>query len=122
MMWISIRSTSTVHFWARAREPRRRGAKLVAIDPYRSLTAEKCNQHIALLPGTDGALALGVMHVLVAEGLVDEDYIAKYTLGYDELKARLKEYPPEWAAATCGIGVQEVVPLARDYRTLKPAA
>ncbi len=122
VIWGSNPITSNLHMWARAQEAKRRGAKLIAIDPYRSLTAEKCSQHIALLPGTDGALALGMMHVLVAEGLVDEDYISKYTLGYEELKARLKQYPPEWAAETCGISVQEVVQLARDYGTLKPAA
>jgi anaerobic selenocysteine-containing dehydrogenase len=122
VIWGSNPITSNLHFWSRAQEAKRRGAKLVAIDPYRSLTAEKCSQHIALLPGTDGALALGMMHVLIAEGLVDEDYVSKYTLGYEELKERVKRYPPEWAARICGIGVEEVVQLARDYGTLKPAA
>src|SRR5262249_42272163 len=70
--------TSNLHFWSRAQEAKRRGAKIVAIDPYRSLTAEKCTQHIALLPGTDGALALAMMHVLIEEDLVDRDYIEKY--------------------------------------------
>jgi anaerobic selenocysteine-containing dehydrogenase len=122
VIWGSNPIASNLHFWTRAQEAKRRGAKLVAIDPYRSLTAEKCSQHIALLPGTDGALALGMMHVLVAEGLTDEDYISKYTVGYEELKQRLKQYPPEWAAATCGITVEEVVQLAREYGTVKPAA
>jgi anaerobic selenocysteine-containing dehydrogenase len=122
LIWGSNPITSNLHFWSRAQEAKRRGAKLVAIDPYRSLTAEKCSQHIALLPGTDGALALGMMHVLIAEGLIDEDYVAKYTLGYDELKARVKQYPPAWAAETCGITETEIVQLARDYGTLKPAA
>jgi anaerobic selenocysteine-containing dehydrogenase len=122
VIWGSNPITSNLHFWSRAQEAKRRGARLVAIDPYRSLTAEKCSQHIALLPGTDGALALGLMHVLIAEGLVDEDYVSKYTLGYEELKERVKQYPPEWAAETCGIDVKEVVQLARDYGTLKPAA
>ena len=122
VIWGSNPITSNLHFWSRAQEAKRRGAKLVAIDPYRSLTAEKCSQHIALLPGTDGALALGMMHVLVAEGLVDQDYVSKYTLGYEELKERIKQYPPEWAAKTCGIPAEEVVQLARDYGTLKPAA
>jgi len=122
LIWGSNPITSNLHMWARAQEAKRRGAKLVAIDPYRSLTAEKCSQHIALLPGTDGALALGMMHVLVAEGLVDQDYVSKYTLGYEELKERLRQYPPEWAAKTCGIAFEEVVQLARDYGTVKPAA
>jgi anaerobic selenocysteine-containing dehydrogenase len=122
VIWGSNPIASNLHFWTRAQEAKRRGAKLVAIDPYRSLTAEKCSQHIALLPGTDGALALGMMHVLVAEGLVDLDYVSKYTLGYEELKERLKRYPPDWAARTCGITEEEVVQLARDYGTAKPAA
>jgi anaerobic selenocysteine-containing dehydrogenase len=122
VIWGSNPITSNLHFWSRAQEAKRRGAKLVAIDPYRSLTAEKCSQHIALLPGTDGALALGMMHVLIAEGLVDQDYVSKYTLGYEELKERLKQYPPAWAAKTCGITVEEVVQLARDYGSVKPAA
>jgi anaerobic selenocysteine-containing dehydrogenase len=122
VIWGSNPVTSNLHFWARAQEAKRRGAKLVAIDPYRSLTAEKCSQHIALLPGTDAALALGMMHVLIAEGLIDQDYVSKYTLGYEELKERLKQYPPEWAAQTCGITVEEVVQLARDYGSVKPAA
>ena len=122
VIWGSNPIASNLHFWSRAQEAKRRGAKLVAIDPYRSLTAEKCSQHIALLPGTDGALALGMMHVLIAEGLIDEDYVAKYSLGYAELKERIRRYSPEWAAETCGIGVEEVVQLARDYGTMKPAA
>jgi anaerobic selenocysteine-containing dehydrogenase len=122
LIWGSNPITSNLHFWTRAQEAKRRGAKLVAIDPYRSLTAEKCTQHVAPLPGTDGALALGVMHVLIAEGLVDEDYVSKYTLGYEELKERVKQYSPEWAAATCGLAKEEIVQLARDYGTAKPAA
>ena len=122
VIWGSNPIASNLHFWSRAQEAKRRGAKLVAIDPYRSLTAEKCSQHIALLPGTDGALALGMMHVLVAEGLIDQDYVSKYTLGYEELKKRLKQYPPDWAATTCGITLEEVVQLARDYGAVKPAA
>ena len=122
LIWGSNPIASNLHFWTRAQEAKRRGAKLVAIDPYRSLTAEKCTQHIALLPGTDGALALGMMHVLIADGLIDEDYVSKYTLGYEELKKRIEQYPPEWAARTCGLTEEEVVQLARDYGTAKPAA
>src|SRR5574340_1017304 len=70
VIWGSNSITSNLHFWMRAQEAKRRGAKLVAIDPYRTATAEKCHQHIALLPGTDAAFALGLMHVLIAEGLV----------------------------------------------------
>jgi anaerobic selenocysteine-containing dehydrogenase len=122
LIWGSNPITSNLHFWARAQEAKRRGAKVIAIDPYRSLTAEKCTQHVAPLPGTDGALALGMMHVLISEGLVDADYVSRYTLGYEELKEKTKQYPPEWAAQTCGLPVEEIVQLARDYGTVKPAA
>jgi anaerobic selenocysteine-containing dehydrogenase len=122
LIWGSNPITSNLHFWTRAQEAKRRGAKLVAIDPYRSLTAEKCSQHIALLPGTDGALALGMMHVLIKDGLIDRDYVSRYTLGFDPLEQRVKQYSPEWAARTCGITVEEVVQLARNYGTVKPAA
>ncbi|MDT1857789.1 molybdopterin-dependent oxidoreductase, partial [Acinetobacter baumannii] len=80
LIWGGNPIASNLHFWMRAQEAKRRGATLIAIDPYRSLTAEKCHQHIALLPGTDAALALGMMHVLIAEDLLDHDYIEQYTL------------------------------------------
>src|SRR5687767_7003462 len=121
--WGANPIVSNLHLWSRVQAAKRRGAKIVAIDPYRSLSAEKCSQHIALLPGTDGALALGMMHVLISEGLLDRDYIAQHTLGFDGLEKRvLESYSPQWAARTCGITVQEVVQLARDYGTTKPAA
>ena len=122
LIWGSNPIASNLHFWSRAQEAKRRGAKLVAIDPYRSLTAEKCTQHIAPLPGTDGALALGMMHVLIRENLIDEDYVSRFTLGFDQLKERIKIHTPEWAAQICGLAVQEIVQLARDYGNTKPAA
>ncbi len=115
LIWGGNPIASNLHLWMRVQEAKRRGAKLIAIDPYRSLTAEKCHQHIALLPGTDAALALGMMHVLIAEDLVDHDYVAKYTLGYEELKQRVLEWTPERTAETCGITAEEVIELARAY-------
>ena len=115
IIWGGNPIASNLHFWMRAQEAKRRGAKLIAIDPYRSLTAEKCHQHIALLPGTDAALALGMMHVLIREDLLDADYIAQHTLGFEQLKARAAEWTPERAAETCGITAEEVIGLARDY-------
>lgn len=115
LIWGGNPIASNLHFWMRAQEAKRRGATLIAIDPYRSLTAEKCHQHIALLPGTDAALALGMMHVLIKEDLLDHDYIERYTLGFEPLKARALEWTPERTAQTCGITVDEVVDLARLY-------
>ena len=103
LIWGSNPITSNLHFWTRAQEAKRRGAKLVAIDPYRSATAEKCHEHIALMPGTDAALAYGIMHVLIRDGLVDRDYVERYTVGFDALAARAQEWTPERVAATCGI-------------------
>jgi anaerobic selenocysteine-containing dehydrogenase len=121
LIWGGNPIASNLHFWTRAQEAKRNGAKLIAIDPYRSLTAEKCHQHIALLPGTDAALALGLMHVLIKEDLLDHDYIASYTLGFEQLKQRAAEWTPERTAGTCGISVAEVVDLARLYGTMARA-
>lgn len=114
LIWGCNAIGSNLHLWTRAQEAKRRGARLIAIDPYRSLTAEKCHQHIAPLPGTDAALALGLMHVLIAEDLLDHDYIARYTQGFEPLKARAAEYPPARVAALCGITEDEIVGLARE--------
>jgi anaerobic selenocysteine-containing dehydrogenase len=122
VIWGSNSITSNLHFWTLAQEAKRRGAKLIAIDPRRSETAEKCQQHIALLPGTDGALALGVMHELIAHGWIDRDYVERHVDGFEALARRAAEWPPERAAAVCGITTEEVRGLARDLGTLQPAA
>ncbi|HET7668788.1 MAG TPA: molybdopterin oxidoreductase family protein [Burkholderiales bacterium] len=122
ILWGANPIVSNLHLWSRVQAAKRRGARVIAIDPYRSLSAEKCTQHVALLPGTDGALALGMMHVLVREGLLDRDYIARHTLGFEQLQKRLAEYPPERVAKLCGLQTDEIVRLARDYGTARPAA
>ena len=122
LLWGANPVVSNVHLWSRVQQAMRRGARVVAIDPYRSLSAEKCTQHLALLPGSDGALALGMIHVLIAEDLIDRDYIARYTLGFEQLAERVRQYTPEWAARACGLQADEVVQLARDYGTIQPAA
>jgi anaerobic selenocysteine-containing dehydrogenase len=123
ILWGANPIVSNLHLWSRVQEAKRRGAKVVAIDPYRSLSAEKCTQHVALLPGTDGALALAMMHVLISEDLLDHDYIQRYTLGFEELKKKvLQNYSPQWAAGVCGLQTEEIVQLARDYGRIRPAA
>jgi anaerobic selenocysteine-containing dehydrogenase len=123
ILWGANPIVSNLHLWSRVQDAKRRGAKVIAIDPYRSLSAEKCTQHIGLLPGTDGALALGVMHVLMREQLIDRDYVQRHTLGYDALEKRvLAQYPPERVARICGLKTEEVTQLARDYGSIKPAA
>ncbi|MFZ6659064.1 molybdopterin-containing oxidoreductase family protein [Undibacterium sp. TJN19] len=115
LIWGGNPIASNLHFWTRVQAAKRSGAKLIAIDPYRSLTAEKCHQHIALLPGTDSALALGMMHVLIKEDLLDHAYIEAHTLGFSQLCERVAEWTPERVATVCGITAEEVVQLARDY-------
>lgn len=115
LIWGGNPIASNLHFWMRVQEAKRRGAILVAIDPYRSLTAEKCHHHIAPLPGTDAALALGIMHLLIRDDLLDHGYIKNYTLGFDQLKARVAEWTPEKVARICGITTEEVETIASLY-------
>ncbi len=122
LIWGSNPVVSNLHLWSRCQEAKRRGARLVAIDPWRSQTAEKCHQHIRPLPGTDAALALGMMRVIIDEGRIDRDYVERHALGFEELKERVKQYPPERVAHICGIAAEEVVNLAREYASVRPAA
>ncbi|HMB26571.1 MAG TPA: molybdopterin oxidoreductase family protein [Blastocatellia bacterium] len=122
IIWGSNVITSNVHLWPKILEAKRKGAKVIAIDPYRSLTAEKCDEHLAVLPGTDGALALAMMNVIIKENLVDHDYVERYTLGFDLLRERVTEYPPSRVAAITGLSEETIVNLAREYATTKPAA
>ncbi|MEP7057671.1 MAG: molybdopterin oxidoreductase family protein, partial [Caldimonas sp.] len=122
LIWGSNSIASNLHFWTYAQAAKRAGARLVCIDPRRTETADKCHQHVALLPGTDGALALGLMHELIANDWLDHDYIERHTEGWPKLRERALEWPPERVAATCGITADEVRRLARDYGTTRPAA
>ncbi len=115
LIWGSNSITSNLHFWRHAQQAKRDGARLICIDPRRSETADKCHTHIALLPGTDAALAFGLMHELITHDWLDHDYIAQYTLGWEALRQRALEWPPERVAKVCGIDVQQVRDLARDY-------
>ena len=118
IIWGGNPIASNLHFWTRAQEAKRRGATLVAIDPYRSLTAEKCHRHIAPMPGTDGALALAMIHILIRDGLLDHDYIAQHTVGFDALRERAMDFPPARAAEICGVAVEDIEWLAGLYGQL----
>ncbi|KQO26252.1 molybdopterin oxidoreductase [Acidovorax sp. Leaf76] len=122
LIWGSNSIGSNLHFWRYAQQAKRNGARLVCIDPRKSETADKCHEHIALRPGTDAALALALMHELIAHDWLDHDYIARHTLGWDPLRERALQWPPERAAEVCGIPVEQIRQLARDYGTTQPAA
>ena len=122
LIWGSNSIASNLHFWTYANQAKRAGAKLICIDPRKTETADKCHQHIALLPGTDGALALGLMHELIVNNWLDPDYVERHVDGWDELRAKALQWPPERTAEVCGITVAEVQCLARDYGTTAPAA
>jgi molybdopterin guanine dinucleotide-containing S/N-oxide reductase-like protein len=113
---------NNIHLWPMVEQARRNGARLIVIDPYRTRTAALADWHIAIRPGTDAALALGMMHVILREGLEDRAYIAEMTRGFDQLAERAREFTPERVAAWTGMTAAEVEQLARDYATTQPTA
>ncbi len=112
---------TNVHLWPFIVEARRKGAKLYVIDPIRTRTAAVADWHVRVNPGSDLALALGMIHVILRERLHDADYVEQYTSGFDELKQRAAEYDPERAAALTGVAKDDIVRLAREYATNRPA-
>jgi anaerobic selenocysteine-containing dehydrogenase len=121
LLWGTNTLTSNPHLWPFILEARRRGAPLLCIDPIRTRTAEQCDEWIAIRPGTDAALALGMMHVMFAEGLDDADYLERYCLGGGLLRERAREYRPARVAAMTGIPEEKVVELARRYGQARAA-
>jgi anaerobic selenocysteine-containing dehydrogenase len=113
---------NNVHLWPMVEQARRNGARLIVIDPYKTRTAALADWHIAIRPGTDAALALGMMHVILSEGLEDRAYIDEMTHGFERLAERAREYTPERVAAWTGMTASEVEQLAREYATTRPAA
>src|SRR5579863_1774842 len=119
--WAANIHGNNVHLWPFIEEARRNGAKLVVIDPYRTRTAAAADWHIAINPGTDVALALGLMHVIVREGWHGTDYIAQHSEGFDELQKRLPDYTPERVSKWTGVPQDHIETLAREYATTRPA-
>jgi anaerobic selenocysteine-containing dehydrogenase len=113
---------TSVHLWPFIVEARRNGARFYTIDPVRTRTGRLSDKHFSIFPGSDLALALGLMHVILGENLHDADYVANYTNGFEALKKRAAEYPPERVEALTGIDRADVVALAREYATTRPAA
>ncbi|HLW66453.1 MAG TPA: molybdopterin oxidoreductase family protein [Gemmataceae bacterium] len=114
--WGSNTSVTNIHLWSIMHQARKRGAKLVTIDPYRSPTAARSDSWLPIRPGTDGALALAIMHIIWREGWQDDDYLARYCLGGEQLRRRvLSEYPPDKVSAITGLSVTDIETLTREY-------
>ncbi|MBP6015274.1 MAG: molybdopterin oxidoreductase family protein [Candidatus Promineofilum sp.] len=120
IIWGHNPASTAPHFMPHLKAAQRNGCTVVVIDPRQTRTARTADIHVAPRPGTDGALALGLAHVIVTEGLHDEAWLAAHTAGWPELRARIMEYPPERAAEIAGLPVAEVVALARLYASHKP--
>ncbi len=121
IIWACNVLSNNLHLWPFIEEAQRNGAKVVCIDPVRHRTAEKADWHIPIRPGTDGALALAMMHVIITEDLVDHDYVSDHTTGYDDLVDHVAGCTPEWAATETGIPADDIRTLAREYAAASPS-
>jgi anaerobic selenocysteine-containing dehydrogenase len=115
ILWGINAVTTAPHLMPFVNQARKRGARMIVIDPYRNRTARQADEHIMLRPGTDAALALGMMHVIVAEDYVDKAFVAQHTVGFEQIKARAQAYPPERVAAITGLSAEQIRTLARTY-------
>jgi anaerobic selenocysteine-containing dehydrogenase len=120
ILWGSNTLTSNGHLWRSIAEARQAGAHLVVIDPVRTRTARAADTHLAPIPGTDAALALGLLNVVLAEGAEDRHFIARHTLGWEQFRARILEYPPARVASISGLPVEAVVDLGRRLAHTRP--
>lgn len=121
ILWACNVISTNLHLWPFIAQAQRRGAKVVVIDPVRNRTARHADWHLPIRPGSDGALALAMMHVIISEGLTDDDYVRAHTIGFPELAERVQEYTPEWAAEQTGIPAEDIRTLAREYASTDPA-
>lgn len=122
IIWACNSVSTNLHHWHIIHEAQKKGTKVVVIDSYASKTAKEADWHIAPKPGTDGALAMAMMNVIISEGLQDQDYIDNYTVGFKELAERAKTRTPEWAEKITGIAADDIRKLAREYATATPSA
>jgi anaerobic selenocysteine-containing dehydrogenase len=121
VLWATNTLSTGSHYWPFIDEARRNGAKLVVIDPFRSKTAAQADRHIIIRPGTDAALALGMINVIISEGLVDRDYVERYTVGYDELARRAADFPVEKVSEITGLPAEDILTLSREYAGQQPS-
>ena len=122
IIWACNSVSTNLHHWHFVAAAKKQGAKVVVIDSYASKTAKQADWHLAPKPGSDGALAMAMIQVIIAENLVDQDYVEQYTLGFAELAERAKQRTPEWAEPITGIPAAAIRQLAREYASTSPAA
>lgn len=122
VIWACNSVSTNLHHWHIIKDAQKKGAKVVVVDSYASRTAKEADWHIAPKPGTDGALAMAMMNVIINEGLVDQDYVDNYTVGYKELAERAAACTPEWAEKITGIPANDIRKFAREYAITPPAA
>ena len=122
IFWAANPLNTGFHVWPLVQEARRRGARVIVIDPYRSRTARAGDEHIFVRPGTDAALALAMMKIIEQEGLVDNDYVQNHSVGYDAFAERLHGLSLADLSAACDVPVEKIRELARLYATTKPSA
>jgi anaerobic selenocysteine-containing dehydrogenase len=121
VLWGTNTIVTNLHYWPLVREAQRRGAKVVVVDPVRTRTAEAADWHLQIHPASDAALALAVMHVMIRDGLVDHEYVARHAVGYEALADRAQQYSPEAVSPTVGLPPEEIERFAREYATTQPA-
>ncbi len=120
VLWATNTCLTNRHLWAFVEEARSNGAQVVTIDPIRTMTAERSDWFIQPLPGTDVAFMLAVMGILIRDGLVDDDYVARHATGFDQLAERVAEWTPTRAAEVCGVAPDEIERFAHAYGTVRP--
>jgi len=122
IIWGCNSISTNIHHWHIVKEAQRHGAKVIVIDPYKSRTAKGADWHIMPKPGTDGALAMSLIHCIINGNLVDKDYVENYTVGFDQLKERAEPFTPEYASEICGVAAEDIRMLAHEYATTRNAA
>jgi anaerobic selenocysteine-containing dehydrogenase len=121
VLWGTNTIVTNLHYWPYVREARRRGARIVVVDPVRTRTADEADWHLQIAPASDAALALAMMHVMVRDDLVDRDYVDRFAVGFDALVDRVRAYSPAAVAATVGLPAEDIERFARDYATTQPS-
>jgi len=121
VLWGTNTIVTNLHLWPLILEARSRGARIVVIDPIRTRTAEAADWHLPLRPGSDAALALAMMHVIIRDGLVDHDYVSQHAIGYEDLVQRVRDYSPALVATMTGLTEHEIEQFAHEYATIQPS-